>query len=249
MANFAETAHGKLPCIDYSTKFLLLRYQSESDAIDARENLWSIASISSSEDYCTKCGNYHLYDLYGLGLTSTKRLDVRVSFEREPISRYVRREICPECVSSDGRPKTVFTDLIDAQDAIDSLNINLDSPQWAYECPIGKGVHLTTKAASRNSDKQLGKISQKYLSKTNYEITEVPSRKNAQARTTLNQAKILRAETLAGKLAIKLKTEQKAIEAEKAKELAIKLRTEQEARDAEQAAKSIAWWRRKWGAE
>ncbi len=207
MVKIDDSAQGKLPCFDMWTKFLLLRYQLQKDAIDARENLWSVASISSSEAHCSKCGNFHLYDINGFGLTSRERLDVHVSYEREPISSYVRREICPECISSNGAPKTIFKDLKDAQDAIDSLTVNLDSPQWPYECPIGNGIHLT-KVAPKNSDGQLGKISQKYLSKMTFEVTEVPSPPQSLKKVNMSsQVASLGSETPTGQLSTTATTE------------------------------------------
>jgi hypothetical protein len=239
MVKIDDAAQGKLPCFDIWTKFLLLRYQLQKDAIDARENLWSVASISSSEAYCSKCGNFHLYDINGFGLTSRERLDVHVSYEREPISRYIRREICPECISSNGTPKTIFMDLKDAQDAIDSLTVNLDSPQWAYECPIGNGIHLT-KVAPKNSDGQLGKISQKYLSKMTFEVTEVPPPPQSLKKVNVSsQVASLGTEIPTGQLSTTATTEHLEKNAKKtAKEAKLA------AEVARQEAKSIAELRR-----
>jgi hypothetical protein len=163
----------KIPCIDISTSLLYLSFKSEDNALLAKNEFWAKSKISLNERYCSKCENWHLFDSQGLGLTSNQRLTYKQTRYRERTGDFKGRQKCTSCQSSTGSAKTIFTDLQEAQNVIDSLSELLEYPLWAYKCPYGKGVHLT----KSEHVKSIGLIKQKFLTKLEYEIEEVQSSK------------------------------------------------------------------------
>ena len=174
--NFTE----KAPCIDIATGRLLLKYATKEESARAKDELWVQFKTSYKEGHCTKCKSWHLFDLSGLGLTGNQRLTYRQTHHRSPIGNLRGQEKCAFCKSSDGVPKTIFKDLIRAQQVIDSLTEPLGYPLWAYMCPHGNGVHLT-----KNMHKQsIGSVAQKFITQTTYEIVEVKAPPKAVAFTS-----------------------------------------------------------------
>ena len=173
MNNKKYTNINNLPCFGRLTGYLLLSYKTKQDAIIAREKLWVVSLISTSERQCLKCNTYHLFDTLGLPVESKEKVVALHYAERIKDIDVGGRKKCPVCISATGERKTVFTDLVDAQNMINSLKKDLDGPQRSYDCPEGHGIHLTKLIRDRGN-KLAVEISQEFQTKTVYEIMLAP---------------------------------------------------------------------------
>ena len=159
----------KVPCIEVSTSLLFLKYETKDEVLRVKDELWTKSKASYKERLCTDCNSWHLFDIFGHGLTGNQRLTYRQTHHREPIGDHRGREKCSFCKSTSGKSKTIFENLLEAQQVIDSLTEPLEYPLWAYKCPHGHGIHLTKKA----HEQSIGLVSQKGVTRTTYEIVEV----------------------------------------------------------------------------
>jgi hypothetical protein len=164
----------ELPCFGRLTGYLLLSYKARQDAVIARDKLWAVSKNSTSERMCSKCNTYHLFDSLGLPVESKEKVVAHIYAERIRDSDMGGRKKCPVCISATGEKKTVFTNLVDAQNMINSLKIDLDGPQRAYDCPEGHGIHLTKLLIRDRDNKSTMEISQEFQTNTVYEIMVAP---------------------------------------------------------------------------
>jgi hypothetical protein len=128
-------------CVDTCTGNLLVSFADEQHAATEVELLWSTISLSTRQACCDQCGHFHLFDVQGLPLVGKARPEERRPPTVRKTLRVGDREECPSCVSSDGFPKKCYRDANEARSVIDGLRIRLRH----YECPEGRGFHLTSK--------------------------------------------------------------------------------------------------------
>lgn len=159
----------EIPCIEVSTSLLFLKYETKDEVLRIKDELWTKSKASYKERLCTGCNSWHLFDDFGRGLTGNQRLTYRQTHHRELIGDHRGRGKCSFCKGTSGKSKTIFENLLEAQQVIDSLTERLEYPLWAYKCPHGHGTHLTKKA----QEQSIGLISQKGVTRTTYEIVEV----------------------------------------------------------------------------
>jgi hypothetical protein len=189
------------PCKDMFSDFLFLYFSTEAEAKIYSDQLWDTASISSSPIRCNKCSKFHLVDINGLRLVSDEEKTYKYDSstrKRIPLKR------CQSCLSSNGIPKAIFSDIEEAQLDLEHLGFEVKHPMYAYKCPHGMGIHLT-KQEPTGARSYLGLVLQKKFAKSLRE-KEKPI-KNAVEKRTEDHARNIKSEPITDQAEIDKKSE------------------------------------------
>lgn len=164
------------PCADPYSGYLFFYFKNEQDAKAISDELWDTASLSSKAAWCEICDHFHLVDQNGIKLTSKEKVTFNPSGNR------IYYDKCTRCTSNTGAFKAIFKNAISAQEALESLPIEIPYPMYLYECPRGNGFHLTKNSPQYGSN-YIAMIAQKKIAA---EIVQ-NSKKLSSNKSTIDQ--------------------------------------------------------------